>query len=48
MKSADVFYGAVEFWNGNSYGFVRPDRGQLHEGSGVRDPPEAAEALHPS
>jgi cold shock CspA family protein len=27
MKSADVFYGEVEFWNGNSFGFIRPDRG---------------------
>ena len=49
MKSADVLYGAVEFWNGNSYGFVRPDRGQLHEGSrGYATLQEAADeaALH--
>ena len=27
MKSADIFYGEVEFWNGNGYGFIRPDCG---------------------
>jgi cold shock CspA family protein len=27
MKGKDVFYGEVGFWNGNSYGFIRPDRG---------------------
>ena len=45
MKSADVFYGAIEFWNGTTYGFIRPDRGgddvffhvsELPEGEVVR------------
>ena len=27
MKSKDVFYGVIEFWNGTSYGFIKPDRG---------------------
>ena len=26
MKSKDVFYGVIEFWNGTSYGFIKPDR----------------------
>lgn len=26
MKSKDV-YGVIEFWNGTSYGFIKPDRG---------------------
>ena len=25
MKGKDVFYGKIEFWNGNSFGFIRPD-----------------------
>jgi hypothetical protein len=27
MNSADAFYGKAEFWNGTSFGFMRPDRG---------------------
>ena len=27
MNGADVFYGQIEFWNGTSYGFIKPDRG---------------------
>ena len=45
MKSKDV-YGVIEFWNGTSYGFIKPDRGgddvffrvsELPEGQQVSD-----------